>query len=125
MNRTPNNPTAATRREPKAFTLLELMTVVLIIGLVLTILMPTLAQVRTMFLSRKTQHIINLISHACAAYRSDIENYPADAWELVQALTGRDDGDDKKGYGFRLVERGKVYGPYGGTEKLRIDTQDQ
>ncbi|MHC4718397.1 MAG: hypothetical protein ACYS5V_15600, partial [Planctomycetota bacterium] len=53
--------------------------------------------------------------------------YPADSWELVQALTGRDDGDGKEGYGFRRVgvERGKVYGPYGGTEKLRIDTQDQ
>jgi len=122
MTGTPTKAIRKTRRP--GFTLVELMAAVAIIVLLLTILMPTLAQMRTMFLVRKTQTIINNIHNGCLAYHSDLGIYPADAAGLVQALTGRRDDDGKEGTGFRLVERGKVYGPYGGTENLETE-QDQ
>ena len=122
MNSTGTNTAFSTRRGGRtAFTVIELMTVVLIIMLLLTILSPTIGKVRTNIRSSRTRHTINLISSGCREYEADIGHYPLNAHGLVQALTGRgyvgvDDG--KTGYGFRRVPRGKVYGPYGGTEKL-------
>lgn len=115
-----------TIRKPRGpgFTLMELMTVVAIIGLLVTILMPTMLQVRRSFRAAKSQTIINNIQNACLEYHSDLGVYPADGDGLVQALTGRDNNDGKEGLGFRLVDRGKVYGPYGGTERLATDTVD-
>ncbi len=119
MNSTGTNTAFSTRRGGRtAFTVIELMTVVLIIMLLLTILSPTIGKVRTNIRSSRTRHTINLISSGCREYEADIGHYPLNAHGLVQALTGRDDADGQTGYGFRRVPRGKVYGPYGGTEKL-------
>ena len=124
MNSTRTNTVFSTRRGGRtAFTLIELMTVVLIIMLLLTILTPTIAKVRVSILCSKTRHTINLISNGCREYELDFGDYPVDAGVLVQNLTGRSDRDGEPGYGFRPVTRGKVYGPYGGTEKLNTSPQ--
>ena len=114
---------AARFRPGRGFTLVELMTVVAIIMLLLTILLPTVGHVRTMFLAAKTQSMINLIHNGCYEYHSDTGEFPLDAPQLVEELTGKSDSDRKVGYGFRVVNRGKVYGPYGGTEQLRWETR--
>jgi len=124
MSRTPSRTiVAAWDRRSRGFTLVELTTVVLIIALLLTILVPTVAQVMAMISAAKTRAVINLIHNACLEYHGETNSYPADGAGLVQALTGRSDDDGKKGFGFRLPDRprGKVYGPYGGTEKLRAE----
>ncbi len=109
----------------RAFTLVELMVVVLIIMLMLTIMVPTLSMARLSFRVNKSQYIINLIEGACHQYQADVGEYPPGLAELVQALTGYLDAskDLKDGFGWRKAARGKVYGPYNGTEKLELLTR--
>jgi len=109
----------------RAFTLVELMVVVLIIMLMLTIMVPTLSMARLSFRVNKSQYIINLIEGACHQYQADVGEYPPGLAELVQALTGYQDAskDLKDGFGWRKAARGKVYGPYNGTEKLELFTR--
>ena len=109
-----------------AFTLVELMVVVLIIILMLTIMVPTLSMARRSLLVNKSQYIINLIEGACHQYHGDVGEYPPSLADLVQALTGYlgASKDYKDGFGWRKAPRGKVYGPYNGTEKLELFTRN-
>ncbi len=126
------------------FTLVELLVVVGIIALLAGILLPSLNRFAILRDKAKTQSAINLIDGACRHYFNDFEDYPPShddaygGWTgselLVLFLTGygpdtgsdgvpgadifSDDGVD--GYGFRVVQRGDVHGPYGGAEKLAV-----
>jgi len=102
------------------------MVVVLIIILMLTIMVPTLSMARRSLLVNKSQYIINLIEGACHQYHGDVGEYPPSLADLVQALTGYLDAskDYKDGFGWRKAPRGRVYGPYNGTERLELFTRN-
>lgn len=134
----------ASRKRRYAFTLVELLVVVGIIALLAGIVLPSLKQFIIRSNKAKTQSAINLIDGACRYYFNDFDAYPPSkddtysGWTgsqlIVLFLTGygpdptnngipgadlaSDDGVE--GYGFRLAQRGEVYGPYNNTEKLDV-----
>ena len=115
------------RRQGRGFTLIELLTVITILGLLLGILASTISAVRLRSQVRKSQLIIGQLDAACRTFYNERDEYPlskqtdysGSEW-LVQALTGYQDGDRKTGWGFRDMERGKVFGPYNDTERLEL-----
>ncbi|MCK4625995.1 MAG: hypothetical protein KAV00_11835 [Phycisphaerae bacterium] len=147
------SPAIRNPQSASGFTLVELLVIVSIIVLLIGLLLPALNKFRIAGKKTKVQAIINLIDGACQQYFTDFEDYPPsqdnddyNGWtgsELIALfLTGygldtggdglpdranldADDGVD--GYGFRLEQRGRVYGPYNGAEKLdtRIDTRPE
>ena len=134
---------AARRRESRAFTLVELLVVIMIFIMLVGLLVPTISKLRTRAMVRKTEVIISTLHGACKAYFTDLQVYPSSdpidhagytgsQW-LTQALTGYMDGgmpwrlsgDGKEGFGFRTAPRGKVYGPYNGTERLDVHSASE
>jgi len=125
------------RRQGWGFTLIELLTVITILGLLLGILASTIGAVRLRSQVRKSQLIIGQLDAACRTFYNERDEYPLSTvtvvegdppspvrytgsqW-LVRALTGYRDDDLKPGWGFRDVERGKVFGPYNDTERLEV-----
>ena len=107
------------------FTLVELLVTILIIMILVGTMLPTLAKVRVEVLSKKSQSIVNVIEGGVLGYYADMDRYPENCGELVQKLTGTSDADLNPGFGFRLVSRGVVYGPYSGTDELSFSTVDQ
>ncbi len=152
--REPRSPAQSPRR-PRAFTLVELMTVIVILSMLVGISMPSIMSVRRQMMRGTSQAVLTTISNAITAYANDFRTrlYPqgippastASLWGtgypgtmaarhiLPMLLTGyanntagdgaphgnlyTDDGVDN--YGFCLVQRGKNYGPYNGSERLR------
>jgi type II secretory pathway pseudopilin PulG len=125
------------------------MIVVAIIGLLLGILIPAAVAARRLAMEMETATRIATLETAVELYRQDFgENPPssmggwADDWAgaelLAILLTGYgpdedpagipgddlDTDDGKDGFGYRVRDRGPVYGPYNGTEDLDRDTND-
>jgi len=100
-----------------AFTLIELLAVILIIMILLGTLLPTLAHIRVQVLVNTSQATINTLHGACMQYYAECDEYPPGS-NLAEELTGYRDDDGKAGFGWRKRKRGKVYGPYHGTEEL-------
>ena len=124
-----------------------------IIGLLAGIAVPTALQLRREFTRGASLATVRLLDVACRQYAEEMGPYPPSAprvvggqqyygrhW-LVQCLVGYmpDIGDDstpsgatqngmyddgKDGYGFRMVRRGPVHGPYNGTEGTQT-TQEE
>ncbi len=141
-----------TRRQ--AFTLIEMLTIVVIIGLLLGIAMPSLIKVRLQFMRSASLATLRTISGACEMYKIDFDEFPPSnntgypylpAWqgrELLPLLLigyGNDtdtkghpmeggatmDADDgKDGFGYRMSIRGQVFGPYNGTEEAELKDSD-
>ncbi|MCK4601004.1 MAG: prepilin-type N-terminal cleavage/methylation domain-containing protein [Phycisphaerae bacterium] len=153
MKRIANNQIGSCRRIATyraAFTLVELLTVLLIIALLLGIATPSIMSIRTSILVGQSRVTIGLIEGACEQYRNDFGDYPPSddpdnylGWYGCQLLPlfligyGPDAGGDgdpygedndknlaeddgRDGFGFRTTKRGMVYGPYNGTEKLQM-----
>lgn len=116
-----------------AFTLMELLVVIVIISLLLTILVPSVFSIRRDIARGQTQAVVRLLAGACEYYKQDdIGSYPDSTPatmggypmkgrnRLVEALTGylplAADGED--GFGWRAVKGGRKCGPYHGAEEV-------
>ncbi len=119
-------------RSAAAFTVIEMITVLFIIGLLMGILVPTIGSVSTAIARSRSLATIHQIETGIHAYYQDFEEYPLDdnepkfdgAQNLVYYLTFYEgEGmDGHKGFGGRREKDGtyygKICGPYAGTEKL-------
>jgi len=125
----PRRPAGRQAGRSIGFTLIELLTILVILGLLIAIASPAVLEARRQFKIQQTLGRLGQIDKACYAYYTDWdEKYPPSEkagvlfgkQRLVQALTGYApvDVDGKDGYGARKVPRGRVYGPYLGTERL-------
>jgi prepilin-type N-terminal cleavage/methylation domain-containing protein len=92
-----------TKRTPDAFTLVEILTTIAIIGILLAVLLPALNHVGKMALNVKQRAQFHTIEMAMEAFRSDIGDYPPSLYDasadfagytashrLAEALIGRD-----------------------------------
>ena len=139
----PGGPTAPPPRahgRARAFTLIELLTVVAIISLLLLIGTPSALVVQKRVAIGLSEVALGTIETALKSYHSDFDAYPPSnpkgGQTICRLLTGypedanndqtpatgsgfnTDDGCAR--YGFRLAAKGRVFGPYNGTEKLDI-----
>ena len=120
-------------RRRAGFTLLEILTVIIIIGMLLLIGVPSILRMQQVAMRKTSLATINTIEVACNLYWNDFAYYPPSdntgglegrQW-LVSALTGQQlDGggtvmDDRlPGWGFKTSARSKVYGPYADAHKI-------
>lgn len=141
----------------RGFTMVELMTVIVVIGLLMAILIPSLVQVKTEIERNASLTMIRMLDSACEAYFNDFEDYPPSSTHdedygylpaggdgkhlLPLLLTGyapdpgdagvpfendklMHEDDGKEEFGFRVVPRGRVYGPYHGAEDVEMVRRD-
>lgn len=124
-----SNGRASTDRSRRGFTLVELLTVIGIISLLLLIGAPAAVHIWHQIKVRSSQAILAQVSSALKAYKSDFEAYPPSSPEggeqICRLLTGFASDDGEKGFGFRLADKGRVYGPYFGTEELGTSGSDR
>lgn len=106
----------AAARSAAAFTLLEMLTVVIIVGLLLTIGAPAVLHMQNIVRYKASLATIGVIDGACKQFYKDHEHYPPSS-----------DGDEGRvllwqslAVPFRLSEKGKMYGPYNGVEKMPV-----
>jgi type II secretory pathway pseudopilin PulG len=126
----------------------ELLTVIIILGMLIGLVAPSVQSVRRMFLIDQTKGYMHQLTMGVESYRTDIGELPpsdgsfpapggkpwptvspqkSGAAGLAQCLTGYGDStkDGLSGPGFRLVRAGsKKYGPYV-SQKLPLATKDE
>jgi len=128
----------------RAFTLVELLLVIIIIGVLAAITIPSIHKAQLNAMRSASLMVVNQIDSACQSYATDFNGaYPPSVsgdypnWFGGQLLPlfltgyagdGGSDGapsgtlyndDGAEGFGFRTVKRGPVRGPYRGTEALK------
>lgn len=117
----------------RGFTLVELLTIIAILGLLIAMLAPAVHQITKSFKVSQTQAYISQIGAGVGQFINDHEQAPPSdgsyphigsgtkktspatgAAGLVQCLMGYKDYNDDglKGLGFRKLRAGKKYGPY-------------
>src|SRR5260221_13290313 len=102
------NRQALQRQFRSGFTLVELLTVIGIIALLISILVPTIARSRRQAFRVQTGMDLNTITQALEAYRQQTGNYPT--------VTGTQDGSagmfSTLAQPFTLRQGGISYGPF-------------
>ena len=130
MNANTDNLRANRRRKGEAFTLIELLTIIMIIVLLVGLGAPSILKMQSQAARSVSLTTLRTIDQAVRAYEVDHKQFPPSAdsgglqgkhW-LVWALVGyKGEADDKAdGYGFRVQKPGTVYGPYVEVAKMRI-----
>jgi competence protein ComGC len=99
------------------FTMVELLVVMLVITVLLVIGVPAIMTFRTNAKINACQVTVNAIDTAIGGYYSQHKQYP-EATKLVVKLVGLEANDYHPGPGYRLQERGQVYPPWNGVDKL-------
>ncbi len=136
-------------RSSAAFSLIEILVVVAILALLVGLLLPSINRMRDQAKIASSQANINLIAAGVDMYELDFNSLPPSEhdgatyipdWKGAELIclfmTGYaddkptkgepfDDGDfseddGKDGFGFRAEKRGRVYGPYNGTENINV-----
>jgi prepilin-type N-terminal cleavage/methylation domain-containing protein len=126
MNKRMNNTTIranVTAGARAAFTLVEVLVVIVIISLLLTIAVPSIQKIRVNIIRTQCFATVHLLSAACEYFKVDDNGgmYPPSAGgcnTLVQALTGYRDDDGEPGFGWRAAPGGAKKGPYNGAENV-------
>jgi len=113
-------PPRARGREPAAaFTLLEMLTVIIIVGLLLSIGTPSILRMQVIAMRNSSLATVEVIDGACKMYWNDFEEYPhsdPEGLRRVYDYTARQFRDPRQ-------PKGKVYGPYNGCETIKTDGQ--
>jgi prepilin-type N-terminal cleavage/methylation domain-containing protein len=124
QNKTESTPFQS-QPEPSAFTMIELLVVMLVISILLTIGVPAIMQYRTQAKINACQVTVNIIDTAIGMYHGQHNKYPGKN-TLPSDLIGlayNDDGEEiedfQPGVGYRLQRRGPIYGPWNGVDKLK------
>ncbi len=123
--RTGSDPLAGRR----GFTLLEMLTVVIIVGLLLAIGTPSVLHMQMITMRKTSLVTIRMIEGGCNQYYNELEEYPPSDGGLqgyhniAVAMIGYADNDGYAGNGFSLpANPRKPYGPFNGCEKGRLKT---
>lgn len=131
-NRLKGRQGARSPRPRRGFTLVELLTVIIILGLLIGLVAPSVQTVRKMFLIDQTKAYMHQLTMGIGNYLTDVGELPpsdgsfphpssltvsdlnSGAAGLVQSLTGYmgSDKDGLDGPGFRLKRAGPKFGPY-------------
>ncbi len=133
-NRQPAHRSARARRGGRrpGFTLVELLTIIIILGLLVALVSPAIQEANKQFKITQTRTIIEQLKMGVNSYRDDLGDLPPSdgsylapggtkklsnaggAAGLVQCMIGYLDKDDDgmSGVGFRTVRAGKFHGPY-------------
>jgi prepilin-type N-terminal cleavage/methylation domain-containing protein len=117
-------------RAGKGFTMVELLVVMLVITMLLTIGVPAVIKFRVQTKIKACQITVNIIDKAVSMYHSEHKRYPSIgsmpaeliglSYEKLQGASDVTEVDDKNpGTGYRLQDRGTVYGPWNGVDKLK------
>ena len=142
LNRTTSPP--RTLRGPAGFTLVELLTIIIILSMLITLSTPSILIVRRNAKVKMSYAAYRVLEGGIEAYRSDDRfgrpppSAPGDKsnytdyegrYAIVQFMIGwmNEAKDGAKGNGFRwregdgseFVKGGVIYGPYGGCENLQ------
>ena len=99
----------------RAFTLVELLVVIMIIGILLGTLLPTLGKVKVNILRNSSQAIIDRLNGAVRAYHDDNKQYPAGASSLAECVAVPWKKKDKEG---NIPPRARLHGPYNGADTI-------
>ncbi|MCP4374560.1 MAG: type II secretion system protein [bacterium] len=102
----------------RGFTMIELLVVMLVITMLLVIAVPAIMTFRNQSKINATQAIINMVDGAVGMYYSHHKTYP-NTGELAIKLIGLEDDDFHPGPGYRIQERGEVYGPWNGVDEIK------
>jgi len=110
-------PTRGPNRDT-AFTLLEMLTVVIIVGLLLSIGTPSVLRMQVIAMRNTSLTTVNVIDGGCKAYANDFDqhfppSHPNGANRAYILLAKK----------YRPHARGRTYGPYNGCERVKNDGQ--
>lgn len=119
----------ATRPAARGFTLVELLIVMLIIGALVGLLVPTIARALRTVQSTMTRRTLDNLSMGLETYKSDFGEYPPSSYDTAYPRTGTEKlvyylrGPLDNGWGIgaagtlpdhatTAIERSRQYGPY-------------